>query len=134
MSTTPPTKPTRDLGLAIVGTLIPAMLVLSLLVLYVVRIPAAKKTFDEFGMTLPWLTLEVIRISNWVSEYWWAMLPVFGLLGAGNFGILSLLSRRSQTAARLWVVGVALALIAPAVVTIWAMELPMMKLKQGLAK
>ena len=99
MSTTTPTKPT--LGLAIVGTLIPAMLVLSLFVLYVVRIPAAKKTFDEFGMMLPWLTLSVIRISNWVAEYWWAMLPVFALLGAGNFGVLLLLGRRSQTAARL---------------------------------
>lgn len=131
MSPTPP--PERPLGLAIMGTFGPAMLVLSLFVLYLVHVPAAKRTFDEYAMTLPWLTLKVVRISNWVAEYWWALVPVFAVLGAGNFALLVSLGRRSRSAARLWIAGIALVLIGFAVVTIVAMELPMMKLRQGLA-
>src|SRR3954471_2605003 len=39
-------------------------------------IPKFKKIFDEFGMTLPWATLTLIRISNWMAEYWWTI-PLF---------------------------------------------------------
>src|SRR6266436_4205507 len=39
-------------------------------------IPKFKKIFDEFGLTLPWATLTLIRISNWMAEYWWTI-PMF---------------------------------------------------------
>ncbi|MBY0460274.1 MAG: type II secretion system F family protein, partial [Gemmataceae bacterium] len=39
-------------------------------------IPKFKKIFDEFGMTLPWATLTLIRISNWMAEFWWTI-PLF---------------------------------------------------------
>jgi len=39
-------------------------------------IPKFKKIFDEFGLTLPWATLMLIRISNWMAEYWWTI-PLF---------------------------------------------------------
>jgi type IV pilus assembly protein PilC len=39
-------------------------------------IPKFKKIFDEFGLTLPWATQTLIRISNWMSEYWWTI-PLF---------------------------------------------------------
>lgn len=39
-------------------------------------IPKFKKIFDEFGMTLPWATQTLIRVSNWMSEYWWTI-PLF---------------------------------------------------------
>ena len=39
-------------------------------------IPKFKKIFDEFGLTLPWATLTLIRISNWMAEYWWTI-PLF---------------------------------------------------------
>ena len=87
MSTTPPTDQTRGFGLATVGTVVAAVLVLTLFVLYVVRVPSAKKTFDEFGLALPWLTLSVIRVSNWVAEYWWSLAPVLLILGIGHFGL-----------------------------------------------
>ncbi|MBM3978996.1 MAG: type II secretion system F family protein [Planctomycetes bacterium] len=60
-------------------------------------IPKFKKIFDEFGMTLPWATQTLIRISNWMSEYWWTI-PLFPislyfltklvrLSRAGNFAL-----------------------------------------------
>src|SRR6476661_3699201 len=42
----------------------------------VMIIPKFKKIFDEFGMTLPWATNTLIKISNWMSEYWWTI-PLF---------------------------------------------------------
>jgi type IV pilus assembly protein PilC len=42
----------------------------------VMIIPKFKKIFDEFGLTLPWATQTLIKISTWVSEYWWTI-PLF---------------------------------------------------------
>ena len=134
MSTAPQTDQTRGFGLATVGTVVPAVLVLTLFVLYVVRVPSAKKTFDEFGLTLPWLTLSVIRVSNWVAEYWWSLGPVLLILGIGHFGLTAALGAHHRFAAMLWVVGVALFLAALVGLTVFAIELPMMKLKAGLAR
>ncbi len=39
-------------------------------------IPKFKKIFDEFGLTLPWATQTLIRISNWMAEFWWTI-PLF---------------------------------------------------------
>ena len=39
-------------------------------------IPKIKKIFDEFGLTLPWATQTLIRISSWMSVYWWTI-PLF---------------------------------------------------------
>lgn len=60
-------------------------------------IPKFKKIFDEFGMTLPWATLTLIKVSNWMSEFWWTI-PLFPvslyflaklvrLSRAGNFAL-----------------------------------------------
>jgi type IV pilus assembly protein PilC len=42
----------------------------------VMIIPKFKKIFDEFGLTLPWATQTLIKISVWMSEYWWTI-PLF---------------------------------------------------------
>jgi type IV pilus assembly protein PilC len=39
-------------------------------------IPKFKKIFDEFGLTLPWATQTLIKVSNWMSEFWWTI-PLF---------------------------------------------------------
>jgi type IV pilus assembly protein PilC len=39
-------------------------------------IPKFKKIFDEFGLTLPWATQTLIRVSSWMSVYWWTI-PLF---------------------------------------------------------
>ena len=39
-------------------------------------IPKFKKIFDDFGMTLPWATQTLIKVSNWMAEYWWTI-PLF---------------------------------------------------------
>src|SRR6266480_335114 len=60
-------------------------------------IPKFKKIFDDFQMKLPWATEMLIRVSNWMSEYWWTI-PLFPislyflmklvrLSRAGNFAL-----------------------------------------------
>ncbi len=60
-------------------------------------IPKFKKIFDEFGLTLPWATQTLIKISNWMSEYWWTipmfpmaiylLIKLIRLSRAGNFAL-----------------------------------------------
>lgn len=60
-------------------------------------IPKFKKIFDEFGMTLPWATQTLIKVSNWMSEYWWTiplfpvslyfLIKLIRLSRAGNFAL-----------------------------------------------
>jgi type IV pilus assembly protein PilC len=42
-------------------------------VIMVFVIPAFKSVFASFGANLPWLTLQVIAISDFFVKYWWAM-------------------------------------------------------------
>jgi type II secretory pathway component PulF len=133
MSTAPPTQ-SRGFGFAAFGTLLHAAQLFALLVLYISYIPRSKKTFDEFGMTLPWFTQTVIKFSNWVSEYWWALVPVAMALGALDFALTVILRKRSTATAILWIVGVVLVLFVPAAIALVAVELPMIKLREGLAR
>ena len=53
-----------------------AVLILTFIMIYI--IPKFKKIFNDFGMTLPWLTLKLIEVSDWVATYWY-VLPLFPL-------------------------------------------------------
>jgi type IV pilus assembly protein PilC len=39
-------------------------------------IPSFKSVFASFGANLPWLTLQVIAVSDFFVAYWWAMLII----------------------------------------------------------
>src|SRR5262245_30098452 len=105
---TAPAEPTRGFGLAIAGTILHVGLVLALFVIYVVLVPSATRTFDEFGLALPWITQIVIRVSNWASNWWWALVPRVLLLGVINFGFLMWLGGWNRFIAMLWIAGVAI--------------------------
>src|SRR5262249_38387564 len=53
-----------------------AVLILTFIMIYI--IPKFKKIFQDFGFTLPWMTLKLIEISDWVATYWY-VLPLFPL-------------------------------------------------------
>src|SRR5258708_3804856 len=125
MSTTEPLEPGRGFGTAIVGTIVPAVLVFGLLVINLVAVPSAKKTFDEYGMTLPWGTQNLIRLSNWVCAYWWMLVPPLVLMGAGNFVLLKALGQRGRAFARTWIAGVSLSLLGVIALTLVSIALPM---------
>ncbi|VTS02418.1 General secretion pathway protein F OS=Candidatus Accumulibacter sp. BA-94 GN=epsF_4 PE=4 SV=1 [Gemmata massiliana] len=124
---------TRGPGLAVFATALHAILLLILAVIYLVRVPAAKKTFDEFGMTLPLMTLSVIRLSNWLVECWWTLVPAIVLLGGLDFFVTWKLDRTSRISALAWVVCPVLLFSLVGGVTAFAIELPMTKLTNALA-
>lgn len=123
----------RGPGLAAFGTALHAVLLLILAVIYLVRVPAAKKTFDEFGMTLPLMTSGVIRLSNWLVEYWWTRVPAVGLLGWLDFVVIRGLDRTARLNALAWVVCPVVLFSLVGGVTAFAIELPMTKLTKALA-
>jgi type IV pilus assembly protein PilC len=53
-----------------------AVLILTFIMIYI--IPKFKKIFQDFGFSLPWMTLKLIEISDWVATYWY-VLPLFPL-------------------------------------------------------
>jgi type IV pilus assembly protein PilC len=56
-----------------------AVIVVAIIVTFVIMIfviPAFKQVFNSFGANLPWLTLQVIAISDFFVKYWWAMLII----------------------------------------------------------
>jgi type IV pilus assembly protein PilC len=59
------------------------VIVVALVVVVVIMtfvIPSFKSVFASFGANLPWLTLQVIGISDFFVKYWWAMTII--LVGA----------------------------------------------------
>jgi type IV pilus assembly protein PilC len=121
-------------GVAVVGTVVLAVLVLALFGMLVFYVPGAKKTFDEFGMTLPWATQTTIRASNWVAEYWLFAAPVVLLALGGNFALLESLGRRGRVVPALLVAAEALWLGTVLTLVAVAILLPMAKLHEGLAR
>jgi len=56
-----------------------SVIVVAIVVTWVIMIfviPAFKQVFASFGANLPWLTLQVIAISDFFVKYWWAMLII----------------------------------------------------------
>jgi type II secretory pathway component PulF len=124
----------RGSGLAVIGTVLLTVLMIGVLALNIVVVPGAKRKFDEFGLTLPWITQNVIRVSNWVVENWGMMIPVLVAAGAGNFLLMRQLGQRGSRLPVVWVVAVAALLGAVIAVTLVSIELPMMKLREGLRR
>ncbi len=129
-------SPTRHLWVAIIGTTIHLVSVAGLFVMYLTYIPRMKKFFDEFGLTLSWLTLNVIRISIWVCEYWWALMPIALLALIAQYAVLAYADRHSKRIVLkiLWVVGIAAMLLAVAIVSFLSIQQTMIKLQEGLSR
>jgi type IV pilus assembly protein PilC len=54
-----------------ISVIVVAIVVVCVIMVFV--IPAFKSVFASFGANLPWLTLQVIAISDFFVQYWWAM-------------------------------------------------------------
>ncbi len=134
MSALPERTRTRANGLAVVGTGLHVVLGLALFAGYVYYVPAAKKVFNEFGLTLPWITQSVLRLSSWVAEHQLALVLVIGLLAVIDFLVIWALGRRGMFSLPvLWIVVVALLLFGIGALTTYAIESTMTNLREGLA-
>lgn len=73
-----------------------SVLVVAIVVVWVIMIfviPAFKQVFANFGANLPWLTLQVIAVSDFFVKYWWAMLVMI----VGAFFAIRLSIKRSES-------------------------------------
>lgn len=123
MSTREPIPPTAGSRLALLGTALHGVLLVGLFVVYVVYVPGARKTCDEFGLTLSERALSAIKLSNWVSDNWWLVLPAFAPAAVANVLVIRALGRGgTRRAPLLWILGVAAVLVAFAAATVLTME------------
>lgn len=134
VSAPPQDPPPRAFGLAIAGTVAHVGPFLALFAMYAFMVPAAKRAFDNYGLTLPKLTLLVIQVSNWVADYWWAMVPVVLAGGAANFALIARVGARHRTRALVWIVGASAVMACLLVVTFVAIQIPKAKLAEALSK
>src|SRR5262245_33073915 len=58
----------------------------------VIVVPAEKKTFDEWGLAVPAITMVVLDISMWFVDYWLFMVPAF-VVAALVAGLITCLVR-----------------------------------------
>src|SRR6476660_4273498 len=72
-----------------------SILVVAIVVIWVIMvfvIPAFKSVFASFGANLPWLTLQVIDISDFFVKWWWAIF----IITAVSLVALRLAFKRSE--------------------------------------
>ncbi|HLW13557.1 MAG TPA: type II secretion system F family protein, partial [Casimicrobiaceae bacterium] len=74
-----------------ISVIVVAIVVVCVIMVFV--IPAFKSVFASFGANLPWLTLQVIGISDFFVHYWWAMTIIL----VGAFVGIKLAIRRSES-------------------------------------
>jgi hypothetical protein len=75
----------------------------------------------------------VIKVSWWVADYWWALVPVLGVLAAADFAATRVLVRRGRLVpAVLLVVGIALVLFAAGIATAVPILISFQNLNAGL--
>ena len=130
MSTEPEPNTASGFVSAALGTGLHAPLLLGLLVMYATYVPAAKKTFNEFGMTLPQLTVFVCQL----SDVWWLLGLASGAFLVADFALIRWFRRYGTAHAVVWVLSAAMCLVLFAAMTVLAVELPMSQLRDALAR
>jgi hypothetical protein len=102
-----------------------------LLLLYA---PKAERTFRDFNMTLPALTIYTLAAARWVGNYWYILLIWLVLGLTVDIGLLVMLYPRRRALAWAWAL---LLLLLPLVVGLAifvTLVIPMVKLLDGLSR
>jgi len=132
MTTLAQTEPKSGFKFGLLGTAVHALLI-ALLTINTLRVPAAKKTFDEFGLTLPWITQTYIQFSLWIGDNIVPVTLAVFLLLFTDFVLTQFLGRCNRSAQLFWMIGIGLLLLVVGIFSVVAIELPIIKLKEGLS-
>jgi hypothetical protein len=98
-----------------------------------VYVPTQKKTFDEFGLLLPWMSKTAIDISMLLHDGRWVAIPVMLIVILGGVVIL----RHGLDAAKggiVYALLMALILTASIGFFIASIQIPLRKLLEGLSR
>ncbi len=129
-------NPTRQPSVAgtvacVALVVLPAVLMLTQLLLIV---PRTKKTLDEFGLQLPWLTKYVLQFGMWFHDFWWLLVPLSLAALVAVCGGLAWLRHGLRYRAIVPTALLLIPLFAANVIVAYALLLPTAKLAAGLSK
>jgi hypothetical protein len=84
-------------------------------------------------LVLFWASQGGVRLSNWICEQWWAVVPLLALAGAGCFALLKVYGHRRWVVPGLWIVSVSLFFSTFIALTLLSISVPMARLREALA-
>ena len=127
-------KPARALGPAILLAGFHSLLWIVLLGMMLYYVPSFVKTFADFDVEVPAMTVWVIAWSSLSVRFWYAILPAIAVLCAGDLAVLYVLYLSPKVVVLRWLWS-GLMLLAPLALiglTVLAIQLPMAGLVQQL--
>ena len=102
--------------------------------LLVLHVPQAERVLKDFNMTLPTLTQFVLKLSRWADTYFLLIPFVLGSWLLFDVAVLGYLRLNNRRAAWTWgLLNILLPLLFGALI-LFAMEMPMVKLLEGLSR
>ncbi|HEV3383492.1 MAG TPA: hypothetical protein VG097_01690 [Gemmata sp.] len=128
-SSVPQSQSGRNRALA--GTVLHAAL-LAFIAFMLWRAPSVKQKFDEFGLTLPWLTVKIFQLSNWFNDNKVPASLAFSLYISIDMALLQSLGKYKRSNQLICISAIGLLLLVIAIILTVSIELPMIKLQEGL--
>lgn len=127
--------PTRKFPvIALAGTVVHGGIIIALLAILIVQVPNAKKMFDEFGLTLPWATQALVKLSLWADERLVLLLALLPLFLGIDFLIAWALGRARRPHQLGWLIAITVGLLLIVGAAELSVEMPLMKLREGLSR
>src|SRR5882724_3874442 len=110
------------------------LLFVAVLVFYV---PSRQRIFVDFKFKVPDMTIQILDLSNWMTEYWFFLMPfliLILLIVDAPIYFLCRVRLRSRALSRLWSAFMILVPLAGLGITFLALLLPYLKVLEGLSK
>jgi type II secretory pathway component PulF len=127
------TESRKGARLALIGTVLHAAL-LAFILFYLWRAPSVKQQLDEFGVVLPATTQVILQLSNWFNENKVPVSLALSVLISIDLGLLQSLGKSNRSRQRQCILAIGLLLLVIGIFLAASIELPLMKLREELAR
>jgi hypothetical protein len=132
MTTSPLPQSQSGRSYALAGTVLHAAL-LAFIAFMFWRAPSVKQKMDDFGVTLPWITVKIYQLSDWFNENKVLASLALSLFITLDLTLLQSLGRNKRSHQLICILVVGLVLLFIGICLTVGIELPRIKLGEALA-
>jgi hypothetical protein len=133
MSTPAVPEPKKGYNLALAGVILHAVLI-ALIAFNLWRAPSVKQESDKFGLVLPSISLKAFQLADWFNENKVMASLALSLFVSIDLALLQTLGKYKRSQQWLGITAIGLLLLGIGILLTVSIELPMIKLKEGLAR